>query len=901
MPTKIEAISRFLKAYTHGDLASLYTPQMECQVNVAQDNGERIDGEYMGRKWIGWTDSVTTWKSFRIPYKAMTEPEYEDREISFDLESHVEGIGLTGWDWVDRESKWVAFDIDHILNHASGNTEEEIQETIRVMSELPWITIRRSTSGNGTHAYIFLDGVPTKNHNEHAALARAILGKLTAMTCYDFESKVDVCGGNMWVWHRKMKGTNGLELIKQGGILKDIPINWRDHLKVIRNKSRRVLPKKIEESNTVTLFDELCGQRPRTPLDKEHKAVLDYLESSKALWWWDSDNHLLVTHTVHLQEAYNELCLRGFFKTISTGKERGTDYNCFAFPMRNGAWSIRRYGLGVEEHPYWDQDSSGWTTCYLNRIPTFDAACRSFGGLEDPTGGYIFRDGESARQAALLFGVTVKMGIPQMGRRCKLKQHKDGRLVVEVDHDAMDRSDEMGSWLQKKGIWTKIYNTSIPDPTEPEITAYDDTVRHLVTMSGEDSGWVIRSGSEWKSEPLQHVRIALTSLGLPPKDVNSILGSSIFRCWTITNKPFQPEYPGNREWNRNAAQFRYKPTQSKENLKTPHWNMILNHCGEGLTSSIESDAWCQQNGITRGEDYLRCWIAKLFQDPLVPLPYLFFYGPQNSGKSIFHEALSLLLTKGYVRADRALTDQTGFNGELAGAIICVVEETDIGRSKVASNRIKDWVTAREISIRPLYQSPYHIPNSTHWIQVSNDHSACPILPGDTRITMCYVPGLDSEIPKGVMLTSLEKEAPDFISSIMNLEVPESPVRLGIPVITTEDKQAVQLLNRSPLETFINEKCRFEEGRWIKFSDFYEELQQWLDPEDFQKHSKIYVGRHIPPQFPKGRSRSSAQWYLGNICWINEEFDEPSGGRYVLHGDFLDIVAKNPLVETGDEG
>ena len=46
------------------------------------------------------------------------------------------------------------------------------------------------------------------------------------------------------------------------------------------------------------------------------------------------------------------------------------------------------------------------------------------------------------------------------------------------------------------------------------------------------------------------------------------------------------------------------------------------------------------------------WIAWIIRFPFSPLPYLFLYGPENSGKSIFHEAIALLMTKGCVPADR---------------------------------------------------------------------------------------------------------------------------------------------------------------------------------------------------------------------------------------------------------
>ena len=40
MPTRTEAILSFLKANAHMDLADLYTPNMEVQVNVGRKTGE---------------------------------------------------------------------------------------------------------------------------------------------------------------------------------------------------------------------------------------------------------------------------------------------------------------------------------------------------------------------------------------------------------------------------------------------------------------------------------------------------------------------------------------------------------------------------------------------------------------------------------------------------------------------------------------------------------------------------------------------------------------------------------------------------------------------------------------------------------------------------------------------
>lgn len=894
MITKSIAIQRFLNHFTHPDLASLYSIDMECQVNVAQDGGIRIDDVFQGKRWHGWTDNITTWKSFRIPYKANTNPEYEDKEIKFDLAAHVEGIGMTGWDWKNKLSRWVAYDFDAIIGHSSKHpkklTNEELEKVRQAAFDIPWVTIRKSTSGKGLHLYVFLEPIQTENHNEHSALARAILGQMSAIAGFNFQSHVDNCGGNMWVWHRKMLNTDGLTIIKQGSILpsSEIPANWKDHIKVVSGHKRRSLPQNIEEKNQENIFEELCGRHPHVPLDNEHKKLINYLREINAFWWWDQDHNMLVTHTKYLEQAYTDLGFKGYFKTNSPGTDLNQQ-NCFAFPVRRGAWSIRRYSPGIQEHDSWNQDAAGWTRCYLNREPNLHTVCRAYGALEDPSGGYIFREAEMAIEAARLLGININIDTALLSRETKLKEHKDGRIVALIERKDMDLADKMKGWLPKKKEWTQIFNAQLSAPMESEVGNYDDIVRHLVTESHEDYGWMIKTDSTWRLEPLAHLKVALASLGLNNKEITGVLGNNVFKAWTVVNKPFQPEYPGDREWNRKAAQLRFLPSQFNDTLKYEHWLKILNHCGSGLNDAIKQNGWCKANSILTGCDYLKCWISSLFKEPLEPLPYLFFFGPQNSGKSIFHEALSLLLTKGYRRVDAALVSQSMFNAELEGAIICVVEETDLRKNKQAYNRIKDWVTAREINIHAKNKTPYHVPNTTHYIHCANDHQACPIFPGDTRITMGYVePIYETEmIPKRQLIMELEKEAPDFLSAILNLEVPVSNDRLNIPVITTEDKNMVAKLNQTMLQSFMDEKCKNINGSMIKFSEFVDKFHEWLEPNEIMNWSKIKIGRELPPQYPKARIRTTGHFFIGNIAWAQSEAEE--GKKLIIVDDYLEEV------------
>jgi len=279
----------------------------------------------------------------------------------------------------------------------------------------------------------------------------------------------------------------------------------------------------------------------------------------------------------------------------------------------------------------------------------------------------------------------------------------------------------------------------------------------------------------------------------------------------------------------------------------------------------------------------------LLQSPDQPLPYLAFYGNQNCGKSIFHEAISLLFTKGYRKANAALESSSGFNGELEGAILCVVEEVNLRNNKTAYNKIKDWVTSSEILIHAKNQTPYHVKNTSHWVMCVNDHSFVPVFPGDTRITLCNVPDLNPMdlVPKRKLIPILEKEAPDFLAALMNLEIPESRDRLNVPVLETYDKVAVEEQNRTMLETYINEECRRADGASIKFSELYESFMQWLPTDEVGHWSKIRVGRELPPTLPKGRSRKDAQFYVGNVTWRAD--GESYRSKYVIRNGFLDLM------------
>ena len=897
MPTRTEAIKLFLQAKTHADLANLYSFDIEVQVNVAQDQGEPIEGEYQGRRWRGYEDGPQRWKAIRIPWNANTKPEFKDSEMSFDLPAHAEGIGMTGWDWKNLLSRWVAYDFDSIATHNDGLTHDQLNEIVKKVTDIEWVEIRKSTSGSGYHLYVHLEPVTTKNHSEHSALARAILGKLSSLTEFDFQARVDTCGGNMWVWHRKMSDSNeGLKLIKAGRKLaiSEIPHNWQEHLKVIKRKrDRRIDQSKLSDTDSI---EYLANQKANEPRNEDHIKLCKYLEDVDALWWWDQDLKMLVTHTEWLKKAHEELSLKGVFETKSSGTNLG-EQNCFAFPLRDGSWVVRRYSKGIQEASSWDQDGQGWTRCYLNREPDLRIASLSQEGLVDKKGNYIFRDAEQAEAAAKMLGVFLEVPASVRGREVKISKHpkEDNTLCVEIKREAGDLP--LTGWTHEKTVWYRqFYAKTTIFSQEPEVTDFDASMRHIVTESGEDGGWTLYSDGDWRNEPMTHVTKALQSIGYGQQDVNKIMGSAIRRPWIRVNKPLQPEYPGNREWNRNAAQLTYAPSEDLDKLNYPTWQKLISHCGKGLDDAIKEDPWTRANGLQTGGDYLKCWIAALLQYPTDPLPYLFFYGEQDVGKSVFHEALSEILTRGVKRADAALISQSNFNAELEDAIVCVVEEIDLEHNKTAYNRIKDWVTSRHILIHRKGQTPYQIRNTTHWIQCSNSSTACPIFPGDTRITMCWVESLDplEKIPKNEFISLLQREAPDFLASVLSLELPNSRDRLKLPVLTTGDKLTAGERNMNPVQAFLKDVCFTVPGKTIKFKELFGRFLEYIDPQEASNWGPKRFSQGLPSQFPTGKQRgtSDVDVYIGNIAYAPPADGEPT----LIHLIRSTLGSNNYLVE-----
>ena len=322
-------------------------------------------------------------------------------------------------------------------------------------------------------------------------------------------------------------------------------------------------------------------------------------------------------------------------------------------------------------------------------------------------------------------------------------------------------------------------------------------VARNVVEDGKSIGWWIKTGDEWLTYPFGEIKTVLEGRGMAPAQVAADVQAL---PWTITHVPFAPEVidPTKREWNKDAARFLFEARQGAH----PTWAQLLRVLGRGV------DDLAREAGYGSGAFYLLVWIATMVRTPRVRLPYLFFWGVQNIGKSSFHERLGDLFEKdrGYAVINQALRSKDGFNGEMSGAVLCVADEIKVREEDY--RKIKLWTTAEELLIHPKGSKAYHVPNNTHFVQTGNSITDCPQAFGDTRVTTIQVfpPDEKDKITKDEMRRRCIEEAPAFIWTLQNnVAIPDMPPgsRLGLPILESADKLEQQLANRDPLHAFFD--------------------------------------------------------------------------------------------------
>lgn len=825
----------------------------------------------------------------RWPYDAGGNANYSDPPIQYIIANRMKAIGTTWWDWKNKRSIALGFDFDSLLDHVEGVgiPQEEIAKLDTI--DVPWLEIVRSTRGNGRHIYVLFDpeNAPrTENHHEHSALARSFIPLIAKHSGLDIADNVDCKGMVMWIHHVNATAENrGYELVKPATQILTadfVPPTWKDNLEVVSGSRSKVrvqgwTPNGITKGDEL---DEMTQAVARIPLDETHLHILDMLEETGHTALWVDDHHLWQGHTAGLKYVFDVATERGspllgLFDTNSVDSDPGKP-NCFMRPKPDGAWDVYRFGESTEECSLWDTQGK-WTHTTYNFPPTLRQICLSCGGYEgtETKQGFLFDFLEDLKEALKLLKSDVFIPEEAAGRGLSLHTDRD-RTLLCIEKKRNDEKKAFPKYVKTARGWETVLwgatNTSDKEVEEERLwSTLDEKMRALKVMGkrgGSFDSWVLHDdNNQWVTHPKGNIEAFLMSDGIL-KPI-PILGSAIFKAWTLINEPFSAEYPGGRLWNRDAAQFTYAPVELKEGGTPVHptWNRVMGHCGSDLNDYIPSLPWCADWGISTGGDYLTAWVACIMQNPFGKLPYLFMYGPQNSGKSSFHESLSLLFTSGVAKADRALTSEQGYNGELEGAVLAVVDEVDISKAgSSVYNKLKEWVTGLTISIHAKYRQTEDMISTLHFVQMSNSRSSLPVFPGDTRITAMSVPALEEEIPRDRLRDLLREEAPHFMRTLIDLEIPDPTGRLMLPVIETQGKLDAAAGNLNELDQFIESHCHEIPGQAIKFSVFKDRFLSTLEEVYRGDWKERLIRNQLAERFPVGRGARVNQQIIGNLTF-----------------------------------
>lgn len=884
MSSKRESIAQFLKMRRDESpyLIDRWIPALETQYNVIPGSAEdepSDDGQKV------WTDGEQTWCHHRWPHKAQSSPYYRDSPLTFSPGIHLDRVGSTWWNWEKEESWAVGFDIDvEGAGHKQGISQEKFHEVIGILKGVPYLTLIMSTSGTGAHGYVFFqeDHRPhTKNHNEHTLVAHAVVDKICKDADFDFigQKIIDVTGVILWFWAQSSDATHpGFTLIQEAQYnLKesDIP-DW--HISAKKRYYNTPVKKVSGYTETGNYVEESTTEYEVCQLDDSHREILKELEALDWTFIWNSDYNMAHTHTCALKELFHKRAtegrpIKGIFDTISQGTDKSKP-NCFLSPRPDGVFRVARFGNNTNEHPSWSfHDGKTWV--YYNQEPDVLSIITKF--AFESRGNVLKFKPNDLKTAMAALGAKVE-SIDLIEDHINVLITDSGVLLASI----AGIKGELPGW-KRRG---KNLVCELPVVHKEVVFARnqleeaDKLVRHLRTPNLEQFGWVAKTSDGSWTHYTAYNNVGCVLKERFAKGTDKVRSSVTTNPWTIVHRPFQSEYPEPtdedkrkgllRLWNWKAPQLTYPPAD--EVGPCPHFDMILDHLGRSLNEEVVRTEWCNRWGMMSGADYLRFWIASIIKHPDQPLPYLFFCGPQNSGKSIFFEMFYLLFTSGITSAEQALKGD--FNAELASSVIAYIDEKNLNQESAAEmySRLKEWITARQIPIHKKGFTPYNQTNTLHFVHCANSSLSVPIEDGDTRITVVEVSPLRKIIPKAIMEDYLQKEAPFFLKQVTDITLPSPIDRLRIPMLSSSAKIDLEKMSMTSVEACAAEFLRPCPGARVSVQDFYAQYKEFCGTSNKNTESVISVGRQLKNRsdiYLIGRGRGN-QTFIGNVTMKLDE-------------------------------
>jgi hypothetical protein len=521
---------------------------------------------------------------------------------------------------------------------------------------------------------------------------------------------------------------------------------------------------------------------------------------------------------------------------------------------------------------------NGYAVCYFNREPEFTEALQYVGAAPVSPRKYQLT-AEQLTNVARLYQLDDFV-VPFDDRNYSATKTQKDKPVIKTKKKADDESPGHGWVDDDRNKWVIVFDVN--DPERLRAKYIGDTVRAVVAGRGIHYYSWNAGDSKWHYMSRTNVSDQCASLGMSDGETKAFICMLNRTPWKCESYPFRPEYPGGRVWNRQRATFAYKTSKSASNYY-PMYERILTHVGKNLDGPVSKCPECQRMGIKTGRDWLFCWLAIMVQRPEQKTHYLYLWSPEAAtGKTTFYEVISKLFKDGVQYGDKAMTGE--YNSELEGKVLVIIEEMDLGKNKTAYEMMKRLTATEDFLVHPKFDTPYTSVNYLHFLHCTNYLDFAPVREGDMRCVILRVGRLaDHEyIDRKVLLERLDEESPDFLSALLNFQLPPQYKRFWLPLPETADR--IQLLNakENPSSKFISEALHSVPGDTIPFSDVYTKYQEWCIEEQRPISTKQQFHLDILRTYPVGRIKKNRD-LVGNASF---ERKDPVGPELILDEGFL---------------
>lgn len=295
------------------------------------------------------------------------------------------------------------------------------------------------------------------------------------------------------------------------------------------------------------------------------------------------------------------------------------------------------------------------------------------------------------------------------------------------------------------------------------------------------------------------------------------------------------------------------------------------------------------------------WLAHLAQRPgeLPTFGFLHIAPAQGLGRGWIAEVLASVFSGRHVERgfDLVGTLKSGFNGQLGGKVLAIVDEIDAGGAQWSiTQSLKKIVTEPTRLVNAKYGRMTLEHNACRWLIFSNSETALPLESGDRRfhVARCDDPPKDKEYY--AQLYVLRNDA-QFIASVAEFlrQRDISAFRHGAPPPTTAAKLALITRMRSDNEAVLRDVA----VRWPVDLIAYDEITQHLG------HSAAINGRSLAHDLDRAglrkvcriklRGSASSVYALRNHeLWADVS---PSAARAEINRESSE--AKEAALDCGD--